>query len=207
MVTLISRFVLKKNRGQKMSLSPAEMEILETMLLNGNTMKTTQIAIDDNKEVGTTIMLHLAELTQRGYVNASQKDLYILTDEGKKVLGIQPITKENAKGIMAYTPHDKAFNFYVDSDKSFHMHAHSLQDFANKLAKIDLKAIEFHMSRNDFEAWFKYLGDQELTKKVAIIKERKITGEPLRLLLHTTITQHCQELMKLTEQITSLTHV
>jgi hypothetical protein len=58
------------------------------------------------------------------------------------------------------------------------------------------------MEKDDFETWLKCLGDQELTKKTAIIKKRKITGEQLRILLHNIIEQRCQELMKLTEQTT-----
>ena len=185
-----------------MSLSPVECEMLKTMLLNGKPMKAAQITIDDNKEELSNTMVHLVELTRRGYVNSPQEYIYELTDEGKKSLGIQSTTKETAKTIMAYTPHDKAFNFYVDIDKPLHMHAHSLQDFANKLSKIDLKAIEFHMNKDDFEAWFRDLGDQELTKKAVIIKERKISGDALRFLLHNIVTQRCQELMKLTEQTT-----
>jgi Mn-dependent DtxR family transcriptional regulator len=182
-----------------MSLSPVAVEILETMFLKGNPMEATQITLDDNKEVSfTTIMLHLVELIRRGYVNSPQKDLYRLTDEGKKVIGIQPTTKENAKTIMAYAAHDKAFNFYVDTDKPLHIHAHSLQDFANKLSRADVKSIEFHMNKDEFEAWFRCLGDKELTKKVAIIKKRKIMGEQLRLLLHNIVEQRCQELMRLT---------
>jgi len=164
-------------------------------------MKPAEIAIENSKEFSST-MMHLIWLTRGGYVNSPQKGLYTLTNEGKKALGIQPITKETAKTIIAYTPHDKAFEFYVDVDKPLHIHAHSLQDFANKLPKVDLKTIEFHMDRGDFEAWFKCLGDQELAKKTATIKERKITGEPLRLLLHNTVEQRCQDLMKLTEQTT-----
>ncbi|MCL2134982.1 MAG: hypothetical protein FWH37_05440 [Candidatus Bathyarchaeota archaeon] len=181
-----------------MSLSEVELEILENMLLNCKPMLVTQI-VSEPKDVSATNM-YLAGLTQKGYVDSPQKELYTLTDEGKKALGIQPITKEIAKNIIAYAPHDKSFNFYVDTDKSLHIHAHSLHDFVNKLSKIDLKIIEFHINRNDFETWFERLGDQELAKKTAIIKKRKVTGEQLRVLLQTTVEQHCQKLMELTEQ-------
>ena len=185
-----------------MNLSPVELEILETMLLRSKPMEAAQIAKENNKESSSTTT-HLTELTHKGYVKSSQKGLYTLTDEGKKALGIQPITKETAKNIIAYAPHDKSFNFYVDTDKPLHMHAHSLQDFSNKLARVDLKTIEFHMENGDFEAWFKCLGDQELAVKAVVIKDRKIVGEQLRVLLHAVIEQRCQELMKLTEHATS----
>jgi predicted transcriptional regulator len=181
-----------------MSLSSNEIEILETMLLNSKPMKASQIAVENNKELQVTVM-HLTDLINRGYVSSLQKELYHLTDEGKKTIGIQLNIKENAKKIMAYAPHDKAFNFYAEADKPLHLHAHSLQDFLNKLSKIDLKSIEFHMDKGDFETWFKCLGDQELAKKTAIIKERKNIGESLRQLFHDTVAQHYQGLMQLAE--------
>jgi predicted transcriptional regulator len=181
------------------SLSSNEIGILEIMFLSSKIMEDTQIAIENNTEPHTTEK-YLAKLTISGYVDSTQKGLYNLTDKGKKVLGIQLNTKESAKNIMAYAPHDKAFNFYAEVDKPLHIHAHSLQDFINKLSKIDLKSIEFHMNKGDFETWFKCLGDQELAKKAAIIRERKNTGEPLRQLFQDTIEQHYQGLIQLTEQ-------
>jgi len=185
-----------------MNLSSDELEILETMLLNCNSAKVTQIANESDKELDVT-MRHLTDLARIGCVIPPQNEHYSITDEGKRVLGIQPITKEKAKSIIAYTPHDKAFNFHISHDAHGHMHAHSLQDFANKLSRVDLKTIEFHMDNGDFEAWFKCLDDQELTKKTAVIKKRNITGEHLKLLLQRIIEQRCQELMKLVEQTTS----
>jgi hypothetical protein len=182
-----------------MSLSPIKIEILETMLLNGKPMKAIQIANENKKEFPPT-MMHLLGLIRMGYVSSPEKGQYIITENGKKALGIPPITKENAKAILAYAPHDKSFNFYVDVDKPLHMHAHSLYDFANKIAKVDLKSLEFHMGRGDFEAWFKCLGDLELAKKTAVIKERKIVGEQLQTMLHDVVEQRCNELMKLTGQ-------
>jgi hypothetical protein len=182
-----------------MSLSPLKLEILETMLVNGKPMKAAQIASENKTEFPPT-MMHLLGLTRMAYVTSPQKSLYILTDEGKKALGIPPTTKDNAKAILAYAPHDKSFNFYIDVDKPLHIHAHSLYDFANKLAKIDVKSIEFHTGRGDFEAWFKCIGDQELAKVAAIVKEKKVDGEKLRSVLHDVVEQRCQELMKLTGQ-------
>ncbi|MDR0461684.1 MAG: hypothetical protein LBH62_09760 [Nitrososphaerota archaeon] len=184
-----------------MSLSSVEREILETMFLNGNPINATQItSMGNNQEDSITVIEPLVKLARMGYVNSLLEDMYMITKEGKKALGIQLITKEEAKKIMAYTPHDKAFNFHVNADTSLHMHAHSLQDFANKIVRIDLKTIEYHMCKGEFENWFKCLGDQELTKKAVIIKERKITGEKLQRLFHDIVTQRCQELMKLIEE-------
>ncbi len=182
-----------------MSLSPLKLQILETMLLNGKPMKAMQIASENKTEFPPT-MMHLLGLTRMGYVSSPEKGLYVLSEEGKKTLGIKQTTKDAAKAILAYAPHDKSFNFYLEMDKPLHMHAHSLQDFSNKLARVDVKSIEFHTGRGDFEAWFRCLGDEELAKKTAILKEKKVVGEELRGKLHSVVEQRCQELLKLTGQ-------
>ncbi len=182
-----------------MSLSPIKIEILETMLLNGKPMKAMQVASETKKEFPPT-MMHLLGLVRMGYVNSPQKGLYILTESGKKALGITEATKETAKAILAYAPHDKSFMFYSDVDKPLHIHAHSLHDFANKLTKADIKSVEFHFKRGDFDSWFTCLGDQELAKKTALLKAKKVAGEELRVKLHDLVEQRLQELMNLTGQ-------
>jgi hypothetical protein len=182
-----------------MTLSPIKIEILETMLLNGKPMKAMEIASENKKEFPPT-MMHLLGLVRKGYVETPQKGIYIITESGKKALDIPETTKETAKGILAYAPHDKSFMFYIELDKPLHMHAHSLQDFANKLNKVDIKSVEFHTKRGDFESWFTCLGDPELAKKTALLKTKKVEGEALRLRLHSLVEQRLQELLQMTGQ-------
>jgi len=183
-----------------MSVSPIKIEILETMVLNGKPMKAIQIA-KETKKVFQPVMGHLLGLTRMGYIALPEKGQYVITEKGKKALGIPETNKENARDILTYAPHDKAFMFYSDMDKPLNLHAHSLQDFANKLTRADIKSIEFHISRGDFEAWFKCLGDLELAKKMAILKEKKMVGEELRKKLRDMVEERCQELMKIADQV------
>lgn len=183
-----------------MSLSPIKLEILETMLLNDKPMKAMQIAKETQKEFPPA-MMHLLGLIRMGYATALEKGQYIITEKGKKALGIPEINKENAKAILSYAPHDRAFHFYAEMGKPLSLHAHSLQDFANKLSKADIGAIEFHINRGDFEAWFTGLGDLELAKKTAILKEKKIVGEEQRKRIIEIVEQRIQVLMKMVDQI------
>ena len=123
------------------------------MLLNEKPMKAIEIANESKKEFPPA-MMHLLGLTRMGYVSSPEKGQYVITEKGKEALGIPEINKEKAIAILAYAPHDKAFNFYVDVGKPLNLHAHNLRDFANKLEKADIASIEFHMKRGDFEAWF-----------------------------------------------------
>jgi hypothetical protein len=183
-----------------MSLSPIKQEILETMLLNGKPQKAIDIAKEAKKEYQPTNM-HLLGLIKMGYVTMPQKGLYAITEKAKKLLGIPEITKEKAASILAYAPHDKAFNFYATFGKPLSIHAHSLKDFANKLDRADIASVDFHMQRGDFEAWFRGLGDEELAKKTVLLKKRIPVGEDLRKQLHTIVELRYLDLVKLSGQV------
>jgi len=161
-----------------MSLSPIKNEILENMLLNDRPLKAMQIAKEIGKEF-PAVMMHIIGLTKMGYTGSPEKGLYAITEKGKKALGVPEINIENAKAILAYMPH-KSFHFYASLGKPLSLHAHSLQDFCDKILKVNTDSIEFHVSRGDFEVWFAGLGDVELKKKAALLKEKKVVGEELR---------------------------
>jgi DNA-binding MarR family transcriptional regulator len=182
-----------------MSLSPIKQEILETMLLNEKPLKAMEIAKEAKKEY-QPVNMHLLGLIKMGYVSLPEKGLYALTEKGRKAIGITETTKEKAAAILAYAPHDKAFNFYVTVGKPLSLHAHNLRDFPNKLDKADVASVEFHMQRGDFEAWFKGLGDEELAKKTALLKRKNCVGEDLRKQLHNIVELRYLELAKLSGQ-------
>ncbi len=171
-----------------MSLSPVKQEILESMLLQEKPIKAVEIAKENKKEFPPT-MMHLLGLTRMGYVSSPEKSLYVITQKGKEALGLPETSKEKAQAILAYSPHDKAFHFYCDVGKPLNLHAHNLRDFANKVEKADVVSIEFHTKRGDFEAWFTGLGDIELAKKLALLKQRNVIGENLRAQLREIVMQ------------------
>jgi hypothetical protein len=78
-----------------MSVSSIKIEILETMVLNGKPMKAIQIAKETKKEF-QPVMGHLLGLTKMGYVALPEKGQYVITEKGKKTLGIPETDKENA---------------------------------------------------------------------------------------------------------------
>jgi hypothetical protein len=183
-----------------MSLSPLKQEILETMLLEDQPQKAADIAKEAHKEF-QPVMMHLLGLIRMGYVSSPSKGLYIITAQGKKALGLPEITKEKATQILAYAPHDKSFNFYKSVDHPLGVHAHNLRDFTVKIDKVDVASLEFHLKRGDFEAWFKSIGDEELVKKMALIKQRNLTGEHLREHMHEAVDEHFHELAVLAGEV------
>ena len=56
------------------------------------------------------------------------------------------------------------------------------------------------MQRGDFDVWFKGLGDEELAKKTALLKNRNVAGEDLRRKLHQIVEQRYIELATLAGQ-------
>jgi len=181
-----------------MSLSPIKQEILSSMLLNLHPQTAQDIAQDIQKEL-QPVTINLLGLQNMGYVDLHEKDHYTLTKSGKQILGIPEITKEKAEAILAYAPHDKAFNFYTADNQPLHIHAHNLRDFTTKLEKVDLTSIEFHLTRGDFETWFSHLGDEELVKKTILLKQKNLPSNELRNQLQTITKQRYIELTKLAD--------
>jgi DNA-binding transcriptional ArsR family regulator len=178
-----------------MSLSPTKYAILETMLLLDKPARATNIAKKTGKEF-PSVMMHIIGLTRMGYTKSPEKGQYMITEKGKKALGIPEINRENAKTILADVSNDKLFHFYADIGKPLNLQVHSLQDFRDKILKVDANSIDFHMNRGDFEAWFACLGDMELAKKTALLKEKKVAGEELRSILHDIVENRCVALAR-----------
>lgn len=176
-----------------MSVSPVKRLILETMWAIEKPAKAAEIA----KDIGVNfpaVMMHLIGLTKMEYVKTPEKGFYVISEKGKKMLGLPEINGEQAKQILEYLPLDKAFHFYAGVGKPLNVHAASLGDFLEKIQKIDSSAIEFHNGRGDFEAWFAGLGDSELARKTLLVREQRMLGEELREKLSEIVRSRCEEL-------------
>jgi len=179
-----------------MSMSPVKRLILETMWVIDKPLKATDIA-KDTRLTFPTIMMHIIGLTRMGYSEQREKGFYTITEKGKKTLGFPEVDKEKAEEILAYLPLEKSFHFYAAVGKPLNIHAASLQDFCDKILKVDMSSVEFHVNRGDFEAWFMALGDIELARKTLLTKEQKILGEELRKKLFEIVKSRYDELAKI----------
>lgn len=179
-----------------MSISPVKRLILETMWLMDKPAKATEIA----KEAGLgfpPVMMHVLGLARMGYVEIPEKGIYVITRSGKRVLGLPEINKEKAAEILGYLPADRSFHFYADIGKPLNIYAASLSDFCDKILKVDVPSLEFHVNRGDFEAWFTGLGDSELARKTLLVREEKIVGENLRKKLYEIVKNRCDALARI----------
>ena len=185
-----------------MSVSPVKRLILETMWMLEKPTKAAEIA----KEAGLgfpSVMMHIIGLIRMRYTETREKGYYTITENGRKVLGFPEIDNGKAGEILAYLPIEKSFHFYADIGKPLNIHAASLQDFYDKILKVDVGSIEFHTHRGDFEAWFMGLGDIELARKTLFIREQKMLGEELRKKLYEIVKNRCEELAKIRHTVVS----
>jgi DNA-binding transcriptional ArsR family regulator len=185
-----------------MSISPVKRLILETMWMIDKPLKATDIA-KDTRLTFPTVMMHIIGLTRMGYLEQREKGFYTITEKGKKTLGFPEVDKEKADEILAYLPLEKSFHFYAGIGKPLNIHAASLQDFCDKILKVDMNSVEFHVNRGDFEAWFMELGDIELARKTLLTKEQKILGEELRKKLYEIVKSRYDELAKIRKNETT----
>jgi hypothetical protein len=82
--------------------------------------------------------------------------------------------------ILRTVPEKEAFRFFTDVGQYAGKSATSLTDFSEKLKIMQLKSIEFHFRRGDFERWIKEtLGDEYLAREMGRI-DTSIHGEALR---------------------------
>jgi len=159
-------------------------------------MKSKEVAQKIGLGIAATTM-HLLGLKKTGHVFTPQHGYYAITDLGKEAMGLPRIDKAHATKILSHMPADKAFHFYTDMHQYLGVHANSLSDFCDKVEKVSVKSVEFHVSRRDFENWFKSLGDSELAKRMSVIHSMKLHGEDLRKKVHEGVKLRLEELKRL----------
>jgi DNA-binding PadR family transcriptional regulator len=144
-------------------------------------------------------MGYLLGLIKAKHVSVPQKHYYAITNLGKQALGFQKFDKKVALSILNPVPLEKAFHFHTGINQYLGVYANSLNDFCDKIQKIDLKSIEFHLQRKDFELWLRSLGDLELAKRMELIRGMNLSGEKLRKKVYETVKSRCEELAELTK--------
>jgi predicted transcriptional regulator len=180
-----------------MRLNPIKQRILEAMANEDQPRTPKDIA----KKVGlnfSSCMMHILGLKKAGYVSSPTKGHYEITTLGKETLKPE-MGKEEALYLLSPVAPERAFHFYTGLHQYTGMQANSLCDFCEKVKNADVKSIEFHLSRKDFERWFESLGDRELARRVGAIRGKEASGERLRKLVYDAAKSHCDELTALSQ--------
>lgn len=88
--------------------------------------------------------------------------------------------KSKAQDILRSLTYDKGFHFFTDVGLYTGETAINLFAFFEELKVIEMKAIKFHLERDDFQKWIKNtLGDEELGNNVAQV-DIELPDEELR---------------------------
>lgn len=107
------------------------------------------------------------------------------------------VSGETATKILRKIPHTNAFYFFTGIGQYSGKFAISLTDFCQKLRTMDVKSIDFHFGRRDFQKWIRTtIGDVYLANRINKIK-RPIEGTALRDEVYHTVKTRLTELKKL----------
>jgi len=93
----------------------------------------------------------------------------------KKVLDKTTISR-----IVRMVPRHEGFQFFRRLGDSTEKVAISLTDFVEKMRSVDIRSVNFHFKRQDFEKWIRdVIGDAELSRRISRIR-KEAHGEKLR---------------------------
>jgi len=179
-----------------MSLTDVKRKILEVLSKAEKPMKLQDIAEKTGLNVKSS-MMHLIWLRKIGYVSMPERNVYLIAPLGKQALSLPKIDKKQAENILRLVPIDKAFHFHTGVGQYLGIYATSLGDFHSKLKTINVKSIEFHVPRRDFESWLESLGDSELAKKIGAVRVAGLFGENLRQKVYETVKSRFDELSQI----------
>ena len=89
----------------------------------------------------------------------------------------------------------EAFYFFTSIGNYTGQSAASLGEFTQKIREIEIKSLEFHLYREDFEKWIaQTLGDAKLAAEIKNLRLRKAVGNVLREQLYTVVLRRYREL-------------
>jgi len=107
-----------------------------------------------------------------------------------------PMSNDMFQRITRRVPYQEGFRFSTGIGNYTGQVATTLEDFAEMLKTVDLKSIDFHMERRDFEKWvLGVFSDEELAQ---MINRRAVfQGENRRKELVMTVQDHLEDLKKM----------
>jgi hypothetical protein len=90
------------------------------------------------------------------------------------------LNKNFVSKILRSVPEQEGFRFYLAVGEPTGETAVSLADFVKKLETIDVRSVNFHFPRKDFEKWIRgVIGDADLALRIGRIR-LDVQGEALR---------------------------
>ena len=90
---------------------------------------------------------------------------------------------------------EKAFYFFTSIGNYTGESAASLKEFMEKVNQVNVKSLEFHLYRGDFEKWTtEVLEDKKLADEICKLQKTNLLGDQLRNQLHTIVSKRYYQL-------------
>jgi hypothetical protein len=101
----------------------------------------------------------------------------------------------NSKTLRT-VPREKAFYFFTSIGNYTGTSAASLKEFMERIHEVNVKSLEFHLYRGDFEKWtIEVLEDPWLAGDIKKLQKFGLTGDALRNQLYLTVSRRIKRLM------------
>jgi len=90
---------------------------------------------------------------------------------------------------------EEAFYFFTSIGNYTGQSATSLDEFLQKIKEVNIKSLEFHLYREDFEKWIaQTLGDAKLAEDIKGLRNMKVVGNALRDRLYFLVSRRLKDL-------------
>jgi len=97
--------------------------------------------------------------------------------------------------ILRTLPREKAFYFFTSIGNYTGESAASLKEFMEKINEVNVKSLEFHFYRGDFEKWIdETLEDKGLAKEIRSLRSLNYSGTMLKEHLRSIVVKRYKEL-------------
>ncbi len=97
--------------------------------------------------------------------------------------------------LSALIPREKAFYFFTSIGNYTGFSASSLKEFMDKINEVDVRSLEFHLYRGDFEKWMnEVLEEGQLAEDIKRLQKLNLTGDGLRSQLYLSISRRLKRL-------------
>jgi hypothetical protein len=105
------------------------------------------------------------------------------------------LSEEIYSKILRTLPREKAFYFFTSIGNYTGESAASLKEFMEKINHVNMKSLEFHLYRRDFEKWItEVLEDKKLAEDVGRLQKSNLLGDHLRNQLYMIVSRRYQQL-------------
>ena len=103
---------------------------------------------------------------------------------------------ENMPKSLRTFPREKAFYFFTSIGNYTGVSAASLKEFVERINEVNVKSLEFHLYRGDFEKWIgETLEDKKLAEDVGKLQQTNLLADHLRNQLYAIVSKRYRELM------------